>query len=66
MRRIILKYYPLLTIIIPFVLFIIPTAFINNNYLNLAIAQHIDSGALLESLFSMLKKDSFYKLNVGC
>jgi len=65
MRRIILKYYPLLTIIIPFVLFIIPTAFINNNYLNLAIAQHIDSGALLESLFSMLKKDSFYNQNVG-
>lgn len=61
------KYYFLLLIIFSFSVIIYPLCFINNDYIELVTAEHIDSGSILSSILQLFNRQpitNFYNQNV--
>lgn len=56
---------PLFIILIIYSYFLFPLCFLNNDYLSLLTAFHIDSGSIINSIFTIMNKNIFYNQNQG-
>lgn len=58
--------YPLFIVLVLFSVIVLPSCFINNEYINLVIAEHIDSGSTLDSILKLFNyaPNSFYNQNI--
>lgn len=58
-------FLPLVLILVPFILTTLPLCLHNITYLNLLSSFHIDSGSIIDSIFTMLTKGNYYNQNAG-